>query len=140
MINSEVVVCVDCMLLYTVLSTEGRRNLSRCSIITFDLLQELTSWAAAEDEEKEDEQELDVSAMTLLEVEQQLLVRAARRGQRLTLLQVLAVMVESLQHTVLLRKTTQVSGEIHTHSGCVLNPSCVVVLFKDKCNETDVAG
>ncbi|XP_038562281.1 LOW QUALITY PROTEIN: transport and Golgi organization protein 6 homolog [Micropterus salmoides] len=73
-----------------------------------DLLQELTSWAAAEDEEKEDEQELDVSAMTLLEVEQQLLVRAARRGQRLTLLQVLAVMVESLQHTVLLRKTTQV--------------------------------
>ncbi|XP_044048294.1 transport and Golgi organization protein 6 homolog isoform X2 [Siniperca chuatsi] len=70
-----------------------------------DLLQELTNWA--EDEEK-DEQELDVSAMTLLEVEQQLLGRAAKQGQRLALLQVLAVMVESLQHTVLLRKTTQV--------------------------------
>ncbi|XP_041794990.1 transport and Golgi organization protein 6 homolog [Chelmon rostratus] len=73
-----------------------------------DLLQELTSWAAAEDEEKEDEQELDVSAMTLLEVEQKLLGRAARQGQRLTLLQVVAVMVESLHHTVLLRKSTQV--------------------------------
>lgn len=82
------------------------------------LLQELTGWAAAEDEEKKNEQELDVSAMTLLEVEQQLLGRAARPGQRLALLQVLAVMVECLQHTVLLRKTTQVSGEIYTRSSC----------------------
>ncbi|XP_073328421.1 transport and Golgi organization protein 6 homolog [Pagrus major] len=73
-----------------------------------DLLQELTSWAAAEDEDKEDEQQLDVSAMTLLEVEHQLLGRAARQGQRLALLQVLAVMVESLHHTMLLRKSTQV--------------------------------
>ncbi|XP_040895132.1 transport and Golgi organization protein 6 homolog [Toxotes jaculatrix] len=73
-----------------------------------DLLQELTSWAAAADEVKKDEQELDVSAMTLLEVEQQLLGRAAGEGQRLALLQVLAAMVESLPHTVLLRKTTQV--------------------------------
>ncbi|XP_037622900.1 transport and Golgi organization protein 6 homolog [Sebastes umbrosus] len=73
-----------------------------------DLLQELASWAAAADEEEEDEQELDVSAMTLLEVEQQLLAPAARRGQRLAVLQVLAVMVECLQYTVLLRKTSQV--------------------------------
>ncbi|KAM7396145.1 hypothetical protein PAMP_019212 [Pampus punctatissimus] len=74
-----------------------------------DLLQELTSWAAAEEEEEEEGgQELDVSAMTLLEVEQQLLGRAARRSQRLALLQVLAVMVECVQHTVLLRKNTQV--------------------------------
>ncbi|XP_070763737.1 LOW QUALITY PROTEIN: transport and Golgi organization protein 6 homolog [Enoplosus armatus] len=72
-----------------------------------DLLQELTNWAAAEDEEEEDERESDASAAPaapLLEAERQLL----SRGQRLALLQVLAVMVESLQHTVLLRKTTQV--------------------------------
>ena len=50
--------------------------------------------------------------MTLLEVEQQLLGRAARQGHRLALLQVLAVMVESLHHTILLRKSTQVSGEM----------------------------
>lgn len=92
----------------------GEGNLSQWSITSLHLLQELTSWAAAEDEEKEDEQELDVSAMTLLEVEQKLLGRAARQGQRLTLLQVVAVMVESLHHTVLLRKSTQVSGEICT--------------------------
>ncbi|KAF3689280.1 Transport and Golgi organization protein 6 -like protein [Channa argus] len=73
-----------------------------------DLLQELTSWTATADKEKQDEQDLDVSAMTLLEVEQQLLGRAERQGKRLALLQVLAVMVESLQHTVLLRKVTQV--------------------------------
>lgn len=75
-------------------------------------MQELTNWTAAEDEEREDEEELDVSAMSLLEVEQQLLARAARRGQRLALLQVLAVMVETLHHTVLLRKSTQVSQEM----------------------------
>lgn len=75
-------------------------------------MQELTNWTAAEDEEKEDEEELDVSAMSLLEVEQQLLAQAARRGQRLALLQVLAVMVETLHHTVLLRKSTQVSQEM----------------------------
>ncbi|XP_035524214.1 transport and Golgi organization protein 6 homolog [Morone saxatilis] len=77
-----------------------------------ELLQELTSWASAEDEEEEDKEELDVSAMTLLEVEQRLLGRAARRSQRLALLQVLAVMVESVQPTVLLRQSTQVNGEI----------------------------
>lgn len=75
-------------------------------------MQELTNWTAAEDEEREDEEELDVSAMSLLEVEQQLLAQAARRGQRLALLQVLAVMVETLHHTVLLRKSTQVSQEM----------------------------
>ncbi|XP_035498334.1 transport and Golgi organization protein 6 homolog isoform X1 [Scophthalmus maximus] len=74
-----------------------------------ELLQELTGWAAAADEAEDDgEEALDVSAMTLLEVEQQVLGRAASQGQRLALLQALAVMVETLQHTVLLRKTTQV--------------------------------
>ncbi|XP_071775470.2 transport and Golgi organization protein 6 homolog [Centroberyx gerrardi] len=72
-----------------------------------ELLQELTSWAAAEEEE-EDEPEVDVSAMTLLEVEQQLSGCAAGRCQRLALLQVLAAVCESLPHTLLLRKTTQV--------------------------------
>ncbi|KAM3609903.1 uncharacterized protein V6R79_022209 [Siganus canaliculatus] len=73
-----------------------------------ELLQELTNWASAEDEDETDEQELDMSAMTLLEMEEQLLGRAARKDQRLTVLQVLAVMVESLHYTVLLRKSNQV--------------------------------
>uniref|UniRef100_A0A3P8Q867 Transport and golgi organization 6 homolog (Drosophila) n=1 Tax=Astatotilapia calliptera TaxID=8154 RepID=A0A3P8Q867_ASTCA len=72
-----------------------------------DLLQELTSWAVA-DEETKDEEEVDMSAMTLLEVEQQLMGRAEKQAQRLALLHVLATMVESLQHAHLLRKTTQV--------------------------------
>ncbi|KAM4553367.1 transport and Golgi organization protein 6 homolog [Fundulus diaphanus] len=71
-----------------------------------DLLQELTSWAA--EEEMEGDDELDVAAMTLLEVERQLLGGAERRAGRLTLLQVLAVMVECLQHDQLLRRTSQV--------------------------------
>lgn len=79
----------------------------------FYCMQELTNWAAAADEERKDEEELDVSAMTLLEVEQQLLCRDEKRAQSLALLQVLAVMVESLPHTQLLSKTTQVSGGIH---------------------------
>lgn len=74
------------------------------------LLQELTSWTATEEEEKEDGP-LDVSTMTLLEVEQQLQGRATGHGQKLVLLQVLAGMVESLQHAVLLRKITQVRGK-----------------------------
>ncbi|XP_034389896.1 transport and Golgi organization protein 6 homolog isoform X2 [Cyclopterus lumpus] len=73
-----------------------------------DLLQELASWAAATDEDKEDEPEPYVSTMTLLEVERRLLAPSSRRGQRLASLQVLAVMVDCLQHTVLLRKTSQV--------------------------------
>ncbi|XP_032436546.1 transport and Golgi organization protein 6 homolog isoform X1 [Xiphophorus hellerii] len=73
-----------------------------------DLLQELTGWAAAVDEELKDEEEVDVAAMTLLEVEQQLLGGAERRAEKLTLLQALAVMVESLEQEQLLRKTSQV--------------------------------
>ncbi|XP_014877694.1 transport and Golgi organization protein 6 homolog [Poecilia latipinna] len=73
-----------------------------------DLLQELTGWAAALDEELKDEEEVDVAAMTLLEVEQQLLGGAERRAEKLTLLQALAVMVESLEQEQLLRKTSQV--------------------------------
>lgn len=76
------------------------------------LLQDLTNWTAGEDEEMEDEKELDISAMSLLEVEQQMLVRAERHGKRLALLQVLAVIVETLHHTVLLRKSTHVSGKM----------------------------
>ncbi|XP_039988491.1 transport and Golgi organization protein 6 homolog isoform X2 [Xiphias gladius] len=87
-----------------------------------DLLQELTRWAAEADKVKKDEQELDVSTMTLLEVEGQLLGQAARQGQRLILLQVLAVMVESLQHTVLLRKTTQFSAEDYSSMSRLLPP------------------
>uniref|UniRef100_A0A3Q3JTX1 RNA polymerase II assembly factor Rtp1 C-terminal domain-containing protein n=1 Tax=Monopterus albus TaxID=43700 RepID=A0A3Q3JTX1_MONAL len=85
------------------------------------LLQELTSWTATAGEEEKAEQELNVSAMTLLEVEQQLLGRAVRQGQRLVLLQVLAVMLESLQHTVLLGKTTQVVDFMV----CLLQRACV---------------
>lgn len=114
--NFEVVVCLDCILLFSVsvvCSFHLVEKVTSVDVPLFSILlmQELTSWAAAEDEEKKDEQELNISAMTLLEVEQQLLGRAARHGQRLALLQALAVMVETLQHTVLLRKTTQVSGE-----------------------------
>uniref|UniRef100_A0A7N8YC88 Transport and golgi organization 6 homolog (Drosophila) n=1 Tax=Mastacembelus armatus TaxID=205130 RepID=A0A7N8YC88_9TELE len=72
-----------------------------------DFFLDLLQVGTAADEEENDV-ELDVSAMTLLEVEQQLLGRTERQGQRLALLQVLAVMVESLQHSLLLRKTTQV--------------------------------
>ncbi|MEQ2159748.1 hypothetical protein GOODEAATRI_026385, partial [Goodea atripinnis] len=71
-----------------------------------DLLQELTSWAAAADEEI-DEKKVDVAAMTLLEVEQQLLGGSERQAEKLALLQVLAVMVECLQHDKLLRRTSQ---------------------------------
>lgn len=94
------------------LSSRGSR-LGQCSIISLHVLQELTNWAATADEAKEEE--LDVSAMTLLEVEQQLLGRAVRQSQRLVVLQALAVMVDSLQHTVLLRKIPQVSTEVASH-------------------------
>ncbi|KAM9375964.1 transport and Golgi organization protein 6 homolog [Pholidichthys leucotaenia] len=73
-----------------------------------DLLQELTCWAAAANEEAKDKEELDVSAMTLLEVERRLLGRAEGRARTLALLQALAVMVACLQHSQLLRNTTQV--------------------------------
>ncbi|KAM6936870.1 transport and Golgi organization protein 6 homolog [Xenentodon cancila] len=71
-----------------------------------DLFQELTSWTAVAEEEETDEEEVDMSSMTLLEGH--MMGRAERQAQRLALLQVLAVMVECLQHTQLLRKTTQV--------------------------------
>nr|XP_057931280.1 transport and Golgi organization protein 6 homolog [Doryrhamphus excisus]XP_057931281.1 transport and Golgi organization protein 6 homolog [Doryrhamphus excisus]XP_057931282.1 transport and Golgi organization protein 6 homolog [Doryrhamphus excisus] len=78
-----------------------------------DLLQELTRWTTAgAEEEEEDRQQLDISTMTLLEVEQQQQSRVARQGHMLALLQVLAVMVESLPHTVLMRKNIQVVGFI----------------------------
>ncbi|XP_060933350.1 transport and Golgi organization protein 6 homolog [Limanda limanda] len=79
-----------------------------------ELLQELTSWTAAADEVRTDEEELDVSSMTLLQVEQEVLGRAARQSLRLALLQVLAMMVESLQHSTLLRKPNQVVDFIVT--------------------------
>lgn len=77
--------------------------------ISLLLLQELTCCAEAAEAEVEDRQEVDISAMTLLEVEQHLLGDAERQGRRLALLQVLAVMVESVQHSVMLRKNIQVS-------------------------------
>lgn len=47
--------------------------------------------------------------MSLLEVEQQLQAQTAKQQQELAVLQVLAAMVETLHHSVLLRKITQVS-------------------------------
>lgn len=91
-------------------------------LVCVALLQELTSWATAGEEEVKDEEEADVSSMTLLEVEQQMLSHAERQGQRLALLQVLAVMVESLQHSQLLRKTTQVRAERRRGRGLCCQP------------------
>ncbi|XP_038126155.1 transport and Golgi organization protein 6 homolog [Cyprinodon tularosa] len=73
-----------------------------------ELLQELTSWAATADKEVKHEDEVEVAAMTLLKMEQQLLGGAERQAEKLALLQVLAVMVDCLQHDQLLRKTSQV--------------------------------
>nr|XP_040017789.1 transport and Golgi organization protein 6 homolog [Gasterosteus aculeatus aculeatus] len=73
-----------------------------------DLLQEMASWEAAADGEREDDPELDITTMTLVEVEQRLLAPSANQSRKLALLQVLAVMVDCVQHTVLLRKTSQV--------------------------------
>uniref|UniRef100_A0AAQ4RU25 Transport and golgi organization 6 homolog (Drosophila) n=1 Tax=Gasterosteus aculeatus aculeatus TaxID=481459 RepID=A0AAQ4RU25_GASAC len=68
--------------------------------------------------EGEDDPELDISTghisfshyttMTLMEVEQRLLAPSAKQSRKLALLQVLAVMVDCVQHTVLLRKNSQV--------------------------------
>ncbi|XP_026143171.1 transport and Golgi organization protein 6 homolog isoform X2 [Carassius auratus] len=73
------------------------------------LLQDLTAVAA---EREEVEQEVDTSSMTLLELEQHLLGRVSGHGQRLALLQVLAIMCDGLPYTQLLRKPTQVLGFI----------------------------
>lgn len=67
--------------------------------------QDLTAVAA---EQEEVVQEVDTSSMTLLELEQHLLGRVSGHGQRLALLQVLAIMCEGLPYTQLLRKPTQV--------------------------------
>uniref|UniRef100_A0A672PNT2 Transport and golgi organization 6 homolog n=1 Tax=Sinocyclocheilus grahami TaxID=75366 RepID=A0A672PNT2_SINGR len=57
------------------------------------LLQDLTAVAA---EREEVEQEVDTSSMTLLELEQHLLGHVSGHGQRLALLQVLAIMCEAI--------------------------------------------
>uniref|UniRef100_A0AAR2KNG3 Transport and golgi organization 6 homolog (Drosophila) n=1 Tax=Pygocentrus nattereri TaxID=42514 RepID=A0AAR2KNG3_PYGNA len=82
------------------------------------LLQDLTDLAA---EQQEAEQQVDTSTMTLLELEQHLVGCVHGHGQRLALLQTLAVMCEKLPHTLLLRKPTQVVGFIESllHRACV---------------------
>nr|XP_055030491.1 transport and Golgi organization protein 6 homolog isoform X3 [Misgurnus anguillicaudatus] len=70
------------------------------------LLENLTAMAG----EKEKEQEVDTSSMTLLELEHHLLEHASGHGQTLALLQTLAIVCEGLPHTLLLRKPTQVVG------------------------------
>ncbi|XP_077452713.1 transport and Golgi organization protein 6 homolog [Stigmatopora argus] len=90
-----------------------------------DLLKELTSWtavAAAEDEE-EIGQHLDISAMTLLELELQQQGHIERQSHTLALLQVLAIMLESLQHNVLLRRNIQVVEFIDT----LLQRACIAL-------------
>lgn len=77
-----------------------------------------------------------MSAMSLLEVEQRLLARAGKRGQRLAALQVLAVMVETLHHSVLLRKITQVSLEALSQGAdvyCVSNVLLSQLTVEQKC-------
>lgn len=83
------------------------------------LLQELTCWGSEAD--AEEQQELNVSSMTLLEVEQQVLSRTERQSQRLALLQVLGLMVQCLPHSLLLRKNTQVVDFIES----LLQRACV---------------
>ncbi|KAG5848544.1 hypothetical protein ANANG_G00099580 [Anguilla anguilla] len=86
-----------------------------------ELLEELTGWAA--EEEVEEEQEVDTSAMTLLELEEHLLRCAEGRSRRLALLQVLAAVCEGLSHTLLLRKPTQVVGFVVS----LLERACVAL-------------
>ncbi|KAM9808169.1 LOW QUALITY PROTEIN: transport and Golgi organization protein 6 homolog [Neosynchiropus ocellatus] len=91
-----------------------------------DLLQELTSVASAA-AAGEDEPRVDLSAMSLLEVEQKTLAGSEWLRHRLVLLQVLAVMVETVQHTVLLRRHAQVVGFMETlfQRACVgLDQNC----------------
>lgn len=61
------------------------------------------------------EEEVDTSAMTLLELEQHLVGCAHGQGEKLALLQMLSVMCEGLPHTLLLRNPTQVSGFTFLH-------------------------
>ncbi|XP_076840276.1 transport and Golgi organization protein 6 homolog isoform X3 [Brachyhypopomus gauderio] len=82
------------------------------------LLRDLTQWAG---EEQQTEVHVDMTSMTLLELEQQLEGRVHGRGQRLALLHTMAVMCEGLPHTLLLRKPSQVVGFI----GSMLRRACV---------------
>ncbi|XP_077566034.1 transport and Golgi organization protein 6 homolog [Stigmatopora nigra] len=87
-----------------------------------DLLKELTSWTVvAAEEEEEIGQHLDISAMTLLELELQQQGHIERQSHTLALLQVLAIMLESLQHNVLLRRNIQVVEFIDT----LLQRACI---------------
>ncbi|KAG7333282.1 hypothetical protein KOW79_003417 [Hemibagrus wyckioides] len=82
------------------------------------LLQDLTDLAS---EQQEPEKEVDTSSMTLLELEKHLAGSVSGYGQRLALLQTLAVMCEILPHTQLLRKVTQVVSFIEA----MLQRACV---------------
>ncbi|KAB5574851.1 hypothetical protein PHYPO_G00213890 [Pangasianodon hypophthalmus] len=82
------------------------------------LLQDLTDLAA---EQQKPEKEVDTSSMTLLELEKHLTGCVSGYGQRLALLQTLAVMCEILPHTQLLRKATQVVSFIEA----MLQRACV---------------
>lgn len=82
--------------------------------------QELTDWASCEEEES-DEEELAVAGLTL-EAEVDKRGCKARRVGRLALLQVLAVMVERLHHTLLLRKRTQVNTAVQPLTAKPLSP------------------
>ncbi|XP_060779781.1 transport and Golgi organization protein 6 homolog isoform X3 [Neoarius graeffei] len=82
------------------------------------LLQDLTDLAV---EQQEPEKEVDTSSMTLLELEKHLTGCVSSYGQRLALLQTLAVMCEILPHTQLLRKATQVVSFIEA----MLQRACV---------------
>ncbi|KAL0968205.1 hypothetical protein UPYG_G00263820 [Umbra pygmaea] len=68
-----------------------------------ELLRVLTCWAAEEEEE-----DVDRSSMTLLQLEEHVSGRVKGQTEKLALLQVLAVMCQCLPHTLLLRKPTQV--------------------------------
>lgn len=68
------------------------------------VLQELTDWASCEEEDDADGEEV------VLEAEEHKRGSRVPRVSRLALLQVLAVVVERLHHTLLLRKRTQVSA------------------------------
>ncbi|KAG9273144.1 hypothetical protein AMEX_G12243 [Astyanax mexicanus] len=82
------------------------------------LLQDLTGLAA---EQQDTEKEVDTSSMTLLKLEQHLVGCVHGQGQRLALLQTLAVMCEGLPHTLLLHKPTQVVAFIES----MLQRACV---------------
>lgn len=83
--------------------------------------QELTAWASCK-EEGNDEEELAVASLTSEAGVDKRDSRVRRIG-RVALLQVLAVMVERLHHTVLLRKSTQVSAAVQPPTASVFPQS-----------------